>query len=257
MPKFRALAANAAFYINVIVWMLVCSPILLGPHRWAMGAIKSWAKSTMWLIRLTAGIKWEIRGLENIPRNPDGTMQGCIIACKHQSTWETFGLFPYLDNPAYILKQELMRIPLFGWYCARAGMIPVERSKSAQALRAMTKAAKAAVEDNRQLIIFPEGTRREVGAQPDYKSGTAHMYKQLAVPMVPAGLNAGLFWPRRQAKRFPGTLVISLLPAIAPGEDTKTVRAKLQSVIEAESARLVEEARNQDPKLPATPQPSA
>jgi 1-acyl-sn-glycerol-3-phosphate acyltransferase len=110
------------------------------------------------------GHQWEIRGLENVPRNADGSMQGCIIACKHQSTWETFGLLPYLDDPAYILKQELMRIPLFGWYCAKAGMISVERSKSAQALRTMTKDAKKAVEHNRQLIIFPEGTRQAVGA---------------------------------------------------------------------------------------------
>lgn len=251
MPKLRAIAANAAFYLNVILWMVIFSPILLGPRSWTISAMKGWAKSTMWLTRLTAGIRWEIRGLENIPRNADGSMQGCIIACKHQSTWETFGLLPYLDDPAYILKQELMRIPLFGWYCAKAGMISVERSKSAQALRTMTKDAKKAVEQNRQLIIFPEGTRRAVDSEPDYKSGVAHMYKQLEVPMVPAGLNSGLFWPRRQGKRFPGTLVISLLPAIPAGEDTKQVRGDLQEIIETETDRLVAAARQ------AKPQPSA
>jgi 1-acyl-sn-glycerol-3-phosphate acyltransferase len=251
MPKLRAIAANAAFYLNVILWMVIFSPILLGPRSWTISAMKGWAKSTMWLTRLTAGIRWEIRGLENVPRNADGSMQGCIIACKHQSTWETFGLLPYLDDPAYILKQELMRIPLFGWYCAKAGMISVERSKSAQALRTMTKDAKKAVEQNRQLIIFPEGTRRAVDSEPDYKSGVAHMYKQLEVPMVPAGLNSGLFWPRRQGKRFPGTLVISLLPAIPAGEDTKQVRGDLQEIIETETDRLVAAARQ------AKPQPSA
>ncbi|MEO0383484.1 MAG: lysophospholipid acyltransferase family protein [Pseudomonadota bacterium] len=250
MPQLRSIAANAAFYINVILWMVICAPILLGPRKWSIAAMKGWAKSTMWLTRLTAGIKWEIRGLEHLPRNADGTMSGCIIACKHQSTWETFGLLPYLDDPAYILKQELMRIPLFGWYCSRADMIPVERAKSAQALRTMTKAAKKAVDANRQLIIFPEGTRKAIGADTDYKSGTAHMYKQLAVPMVPAGLNSGLFWPRRQGKRYPGTLVISLLPAIPAGEDTKKVRAELETIIEAETEKLIAEARNDNPQLP-------
>jgi 1-acyl-sn-glycerol-3-phosphate acyltransferase len=251
MPKLRAIAANAAFYLNVILWMVICSPILLGPRRWTISAMKGWAKSTMWLTRLTAGIQWEIRGLENVPRNDDGSMRGCIIACKHQSTWETFGLLPYLDDPAYILKQELMRIPLFGWYCAKAGMISVERSKSAQALRTMTKDAKKAVEQNRQLIIFPEGTRQAVGAEPDYKSGVAHMYKQLNVPMVPAGLNSGLFWPRRQGKRYPGTLVISMLPAIPAGGDTKAMRVELQEAIESESNTLVAEERQSNPALPS------
>ncbi len=249
MPKLRAIAANIAFYLNVILWMVICSPILLGPRRWTISAMKGWAKSTMWLIQLTAGITWEIRGLENVPRNTDGSMQGCIIACKHQSTWETFGLLPYLDDPAYILKQELMRIPLFGWYAASAGMISVERAKSAQALRIMTKAARKAVEHNRQLIIFPEGTRRAVDAEPDYKSGVAHMYKQLEVPMVPAGLNSGLFWPRRQGKRFPGALVISLLPAIPAGGDTKAVRAEVQDLIETETDSLVTAERQSNPGL--------
>ena len=244
MPQLRAFAANLAFYLNVVVWMVVCSPVLLGPRHWAVRAMKAWAKSTMWLIRWTAGIAWDVRGLDNIPRRNNGAaMAGCIIAAKHQSAWETFGLLPYLDDPAYILKKELMMIPLFGWYCAKAGMIPVERTKSAQALRDMTRAARKAVAEDRQLIIFPEGTRRSVDAPPDYKSGVAHIYKQLDVPLVPAALNSGLFWPRRQRKRFPGTLVVSMLPAIPPGEDVKAVRGDLQEIIETETARLVAEGR--------------
>ena len=250
MPQLRAIAANIAFYGNVIVWMIVCIPALLGPRRWSLGAIRGWALTTMWLLRLTAGIRWEVRGLENLPRQSDGTMAGCIIAAKHQSAWETFGLFPYLDDPTYILKQELMRIPLFGWYCARAGMIAVERSKSAQALRAMTKAARDVVQDGRQLIIFPEGTRQAVDAPPDYKSGVVHLYKQLGVPMVPTALNSGLFWPRRKGKRYPGTLVVSILPPIPPGEDTKAVRVELERLIEAETGKLVAEARAANPQLP-------
>ena len=251
MPRLRAIAANAVFYGNVIVWMIVCAPALLGPRRWSLRAMKAWALSTMWLTRLVAGIAWDVRGLEHIPRRADGSMAGCIIACKHQSTWETFGLLPYLDDPAYILKEELMRIPLFGWFCARVGMISVERGKSAQALRAMTKAARQAVEDGRQLIIFPEGTRQPVGAPPDYKSGTTHLYKQLGVPMVPAALNSGLFWPRRKGLRYPGTLVVRLMPAIAAGEDARAVRALLETTIEQETDALVAEARARDPQLPA------
>ncbi|MBV6658373.1 MAG: 1-acyl-sn-glycerol-3-phosphate acyltransferase [Devosiaceae bacterium] len=247
MPALRALIANTVFFANMVVWMIVCSPTLFLPDRYARKYMRAWARSTLWLLRVTAGMNWEIRGLENIPK------EGCLIAAKHQSTWETFALLPYLDKPIYILKKELIDLPLFGWYARRAGMIPVERSRHASALLAMTRAAKESVAEGGHLIIFPEGTRRPVGAPPDYKSGTTHLYKQLGVPIVPAALNSGLFWPRRQFRRHAGTIVISFLPPIAAGEDPKAVRGQLQEVIEAETQALVDEAlavRN-PPPLPS------
>ncbi|MFK7792449.1 MAG: lysophospholipid acyltransferase family protein [Devosiaceae bacterium] len=249
MPQFRALAANAVFYLNTLVWLIICLPLLAGPPRWSLLAVQAWAKMTMWLLRIIAGIKWEIRGLENLPRE-NGKMQGCIIASKHQSTWETFGLFPYLENPVYILKQELMSIPIFGWFSTRAGMISVDRKKGASALREMTKDAREAVANGRQLIIFPEGTRKPVGAEPEYKSGVTHLYKQLEVPLVPTALNAGLFWPRRKMERYPGTLVVSILPAIPAGQDPKATAQLLQERIEAETDKLVADERAINPQLP-------
>lgn len=247
----RALAANAVFYLGTLVWLVVCLPLLLAPRSWAIAGVKKWAAFTLWGLRFAAGIQWDIRGLENLPRNDDGSMQGCIIAAKHQSTWETFGLFPYLDNPVYILKAELMRIPIFGWFCSRAGMIAVDRKKGAGALRQMTQDARQAVANGRQLIIFPEGTRRPVGAPPDYKSGVTHLYKQLGVPMLPTALNAGLFWPRKQLKRYPGTLVVSILPAIPAGQDPREAAAQLQIEIERETDGLVADARASNPALPS------
>lgn len=242
IPTLRAAAANIAFYLNTLVWGIVCAPTFVAPRSWTTWTIKGWAKSSMWLIRWTASIKWEVRGLENLPRT-DGKMGGFILAAKHQSAWETFGLLPYLDDPAYVLKQELMYIPIYGWYAARADMIPIIRGNRGKALRKMTSAAKKAVGNNRQIIIFPEGTRRAVDEDPDYKIGVFHLYKALQVPIVPVALNSGQFWPRRKFKRFPGTLVMSILPPIEPGLSTDEARTLLEGGVEQETNLLVEAER--------------
>ena len=249
MPTLRAALANLIFYGNMMLWIIASLPALAGPPRWAMACMKGWALSTLHMLRLVVGMKWEIRGLENLPEG------GCILAAKHQSTWETFALLPYLDAPTYILKKELLDLPGFGWFARRGGMIPVERSRHAQALLKMTKAARAAVQGGSQLIIFPEGTRRPVGAPPDYKSGMTHLYKQLGVPIVPVALNSGLFWPRRRFQRFPGTILVSILPAIPAGEEAREVAGRIEETIEAETARLVDEARAA-PNPPPLPGPA-
>src|SRR5690606_19631033 len=145
---------------------------------------------------------------------PEG---GAIIAAKHQSMFETFALFPLLDRPAFIMKQELARLPLWGWYATRAGMIAIERERGATTLRTLAGRVKAAVGEGRHVVICPEGTRRPPGAPPDYKGGIAHLYRITGAPVVPVALNSGLFWPRRQFLRHPGTIVIEFLPAIPPG----------------------------------------
>ncbi|MEM6711898.1 MAG: lysophospholipid acyltransferase family protein [Pseudomonadota bacterium] len=252
MPTLRALVANILFYANMVLWLIPALPILLGPRRWSLNAIRVWSHFTMWMLAVTVGLRWEIRGLDNLPTR-DGKQIGCIIASKHQSHWETFGLFPYLYDPAYILKKELLRLPGFGWFSARSGMIAVDRSRGSKALRDMTKAAKDAVDEGRQLIIFPEGTRRLVDAPPDYKPGAAHLYRQLGVPVVPAAINSGLFWPRRQFARYPGTIVVSILPAIPPGLESRDMLVTLQDAIETETDKLVEEARAAGTGAPPLP----
>lgn len=236
LHALRATLVNLLFYGNMVVWIIAWLPTLFGPPSWALAGLKAWSRHSLWLLRVTAGIDFEIRGRENLPPG------GCIIAAKHQSMWETFALMPYLDKPVYILKRELLAIPGFGWYARRGGMISVERARHAQALRRMTHDAREAVQNGAQLIIFPEGTRKPVGAEPDYKSGIIHLYKQLGVPVVPAGLNSGLFWGRKPGQRHQGKVIISLLPAIPPGEDGRAVLASLETQIETETAALVDEA---------------
>jgi 1-acyl-sn-glycerol-3-phosphate acyltransferase len=183
-------------------------------------------------------MRCEITGLENIPEG------GLMVAAKHQSFLETFALVTVFRNPVFILKRELTWIPLFGWGLTKLRMIPVDRGARARALAAVTRRAKVELGQNgRQLLIFPEGTRRAPGAPPAYKFGVAHLYAELNVPCLPVALNSGLYWPRRKFLRRPGTVRIEILPPIAPGLDKVTFQNLVQERIETASDRLVAQAR--------------
>ena len=156
------------------------------------------SRTSLWLLRTICGIKVEWRGVEKIPQG------ACIVAGKQQSLWERFSLYALLDDPTYVLKRELMWIPLFGWHMRKAGLIPIDRSAGISALSRMTARARKELGRSRQVVIFPEGTRRRPGAEPSYKPGVAHLYAKAGVPCVPLALNSGLFWPRRSLLRRPG-----------------------------------------------------
>jgi 1-acyl-sn-glycerol-3-phosphate acyltransferase len=235
----RSVAFNALFYLNLFCYMVAALPIMLLPYRSMVALGRSWAWTNLWLLRVVCGIKADIRGLEHIPPG------GAIIASKHQSAWETFALLPLVHNPVFILKRELMWIPFFGWCLWKSQMIPVNRGARGPALAAMTQRARIEVERGRQIIIFPEGTRRAPGAEPRYKFGVAHLYAELGVPCVPVALNSGLFWPRRSFRRFPGTVRIEFLDPIQPGLDKQVFADRLCATIETATARLVEEGRRE------------
>jgi 1-acyl-sn-glycerol-3-phosphate acyltransferase len=157
-------------------------------------------------------------------------------------------LLPPLSFPTIVMKRELKKIPLFGLYTITTGMIHVDRGKGAPALRALAARGREEASKGRQIVIFPEGTRRPPGAPPDYHTGVALLYKALKVPVVPVAVNSGLYWPRRSLLRYPGTVVIEFLPPITPGLDSKSFLDKLQFVVEGASDRLlVEAARSANP----------
>jgi 1-acyl-sn-glycerol-3-phosphate acyltransferase len=235
----RSVIFNVLFYLTLVGYLLAAMPALLLPHRYMFAIARAWARTNLWLLRVICGIKADFRGLEKIPRG------GYIMASKHQSMWETFALLPYVEEPTFILKRELMWIPLFGWCLWKAQMIPVDRGARGPALAAMTERAKIEVRRGRQIIIFPEGTRRPPGAEPQYKFGVAHLYAETGVPCVPVALNSGLFWPRRSFRRFPGTVVVQVCEPMAPGLDKSDFIARLQETIETASAKLLEEGRRE------------
>jgi len=204
------------------------------------------------MLRHICNIKVDFRGLDKIPRG------AVLVASKHQSLWETFALMLVLEDPAYILKRELMFIPFFGWYAWKDAMIPVDRGRGSQALTEMTTRAREELARGRQIIIFPEGTRRAPGAEPNYKFGVAHVYADTGVACVPLALNSGLFWPRRSIRRYPGTIVVEALDPIPPGTDKPFFADMLKQRIEGATARLIAEgerelAANGFNRVPSSP----
>jgi 1-acyl-sn-glycerol-3-phosphate acyltransferase len=157
--------------------------------------------------------------------------------------WETFAILPLLDDPAMVLKRELSFIPFFGWFIFKFRMIRVERSAGRSALKRMVADAREAARMDRQIVIFPEGTRRPPGAPPAYKPGAAALYLSLRLPCVPVALNSGLYWPRRKFLRYPGTIIMEFLPPIPAGLSREAFSTRLEEVIESASNRLVAEGR--------------
>lgn len=241
----RSLAYNALFYVNLVVLLILALPTFLMPRHGILFMAKTWGRTSLWLLRVVCGTKVEWRGLERLPKSGRPGSGGYLVAAKHQSIWETFALVPLFDDPTFIIKRELQWIPVFGWFTIRGEMIPVDRRAGAQAVPRMMAHARRAIAENRQIVIFPEGTRRPPDAQPAYKFGVARLYAETGAPCVPIALNSGVFWPRRRFLRYPGTIVVEILEPIPPGLASPAFMQRLQEDIESATARLVAEGRAQ------------
>jgi 1-acyl-sn-glycerol-3-phosphate acyltransferase len=231
----RSLAFNAVFYVNLALHMAVAIPTFVLPQRFMVQISRSWGATSLWLLRVICGIKVEWHGLEKIPQG------AFLVAAKHQSAWETFALLPLFPMPTAIVKRELLRIPWFGWHLWKCGMIGVDRSAGRDALAGVIAGTRAALARGRQVIIFPEGTRRPPGAEPDYKLGIVQVYAAVGAPCLPIALNSGLFWPRRKFVRYPGTVRVEILDPLPANLPKREFFARLRNDIEAATARLVAE----------------
>jgi 1-acyl-sn-glycerol-3-phosphate acyltransferase len=237
----RSLLFNLLFYVTTALYVVLGSPLLFAPRSWAMAALANHAHFELFLLRHIVGLKLEVRGHDKLPRT------ACLVASKHQSAWETFALIPLFRDPALLMKRELFWIPFHGWFSKKFEMIPVDRDKGPAALRAMLRETRKRVVDGREIIIFPEGTRRPPGAPPDYKTGVVLLYEALGIPCVPVALNSGLFWPRRSLLRRPGMIVVEFLDPIPPGLPKSEFLSRLIESIETASNRLLAEVKAKEP----------
>lgn len=243
MIGIRSALFNIAFYLNLIVLMILGSPMMLRGRHGVFFMARLWATTSLWLLDKICGLRVEFRGVENIPGG------GYILAAKHQSFLETFAMLEHTPDFAIILKKQLVYIPFFGLYLMAAQQIGIDRSRGRNALAQIVKQAGSVLRAGRQVYIYPEGTRRPPGAPPAYKFGVAALYAETGAPCVPVALNTGLYWGRRGFARRPGVAVIEFLPPIAPGLARQEFAERLQTDIETACARLNEEARRADPAL--------
>ena len=249
VTAIRSALFTPAFFAATAIMAIAGIPVFLFlSQRRAIGYTQAWASVSLFLLRVLAGIRVEVRGRENIPAG------AALIAAKHQSAFETFALLPLLAFPTMVMKIELLRIPLFGQFSLACGMIMVDRARGGAALRELVHRGREEAGKGRQIVIFPEGTRRPPGAPPAYQTGVALLYKGLDLPVVPVALNSGLFWPRRSFLKYPGIVIVEFLPPIEGGLDSKAFLARLQSAIEFASDRLLVEAASARSPPPLPPE---
>jgi 1-acyl-sn-glycerol-3-phosphate acyltransferase len=224
MNAIRSLLFALVFYLGTLVAVLLAFPAAMIGQRPLTAVTHGWARYHRWCARIVLGIRSRIEGQ---PR------QGAVIvAAKHQSMFETIEMLLILDRPAVVMKRQLTDIPGWGWVARRYGVIPVDREGGAAALRRMLKAARAAIEDGRPIIIFPEGTRVPPGEKPPLQPGFAGLYKLLGLPVVPVALDSGRLWPRSFVKR-PGIVTVRVGEPVPPGLKRPEVEAAVHSSINA------------------------
>ena len=238
MTIVRSTVFQVLFFSWTALMCVALLPAISVPRSAAVGLIRFWSRSVLWLLARVVGLTYEVRGRDHI------ASASTVYAFKHQSAWETIALFLLLDDPAVVLKKELLAIPLVGWYLRRLNMIAIKRDAHATALRHMIESARREFAHDRPIVVFPEGTRTPPGARRTYHPGIAALYRELEVPVVPVALNSGLFWQRRALIKRPGRITIEFLPVIPVGLSRQAFMSTLEERIEAATAALVHEAVN-------------
>lgn len=248
MVLLRSILFQIFFWTFSIILNLIWLPSLLMPRRAVVRGMEIWAAGSFWGLKHIAGLDYEVRGQENIVQGP------AIYASKHLSMWETIATHILLKDPATIMKRELLYVPGYGWYAQKCEMIVIDREGHAKTIRSMIADGKKRLTEGRPIVIFPEGTRRKLGAEPDYKPGVAALYTALDVPCVPIAHNSGLYWPRRGLLRKPGRIIVEFLPVIPPGLKRQEVMAELERRLEKATARLLAEGGYVEAKATAAAQ---
>jgi 1-acyl-sn-glycerol-3-phosphate acyltransferase len=235
MTFLSSLLFNIAFFVVSAGIALCALPLLAMPRGAHNAAMRAWARIVVALLRVIVGVRLELRGMEHIPPG------ACVIAAKHQSAFDTAVWLALLPAAAYVLKQELLSIPLYGWHARKARMIPVDRAGGGAALRRMLRAASAALAEGRQVVIFPEGTRTAPGQRVPYLPGVVAIAGAASVPVIPVATDSGRVWGRRAFIKRPGVIRISVLPPLPPRLPRARLLSALELAIETETDRLLAE----------------
>ncbi|MCB9965109.1 MAG: 1-acyl-sn-glycerol-3-phosphate acyltransferase [Rhodospirillales bacterium] len=237
MIFLRASLFNLCFFGVTTVMCFACLPALLLPKSGVLGVARFYLRVVYFFERHILHLDYEVRGLEHLPKG-----QSFLVAAKHQSTYETLKLHFIFDDPAIILKKELLNIPIWGWFLARTEPIAINRKKAREASKQIIDGAKRVMTQKRPIIIFPQGTRVPLSQTPQerpYKIGIARMQDATHLPIIPLALNTGKFWPRHSWLKYPGIVIFEFLPAIEPGQPPQEVLKTLEETIESHSQNLL------------------
>ena len=236
-------ARSVLFAVGALAWTALLSilflPLLLAPRRGIQRGGRVWIQGLMGWLALTCGLRYRIEGREHLPSG------AVIVAAKHQSAWDTLIFHLLLEDPVYVLKRELFRVPFIGWYLRKAGNVGIDRSAGFRALKAMTPEVERALAAGSQVVVFPEGTRSAPGASRPYQPGVAVLYSSCDVPVVPVALNSGVFWGRRSFYKYPGEITLAFLPPMPEGLDRRAFLRALENSVETAAERLRRQGERQ------------
>ena len=236
MIVVRSLIFALLFYLWSAAVAILCVPVLwFAPRLWAVAVMRFWSRTVVWLLKPVCGVKVEMRGLQYLPKGP------ALVAAKHQCMFDTMAPLTAFPDAAFVMKRELMRIPVYGWYTQKTEMIVVDREANAKALRQLLIDTRDRLAEGRQIVIFPEGHRMAPGAKGEYKPGVAGIYRDLGLPCIPMATNSGVHWPAHGFLRHPGTIVYEFLEPIPPGLHRAEFMRVLQERIETASTALMRE----------------
>lgn len=234
MIYLRSIAFNIYLVIATLGVLIVYLPTLWWGDKHKFRGSRAWDRVLRVGMHRILNITVHIEGMEHLPPPP------YLVACKHQSAWETIALGGVFPGIIFVIKKELMRIPLLNLYFKKQGVLVIDRARGTSALHKMTHDALAHVARGNCILIFPEGTRTAVGEKRPYKTGIARLYQALSVPIVPVAHNAGTLWSRRSIVKYPGCITVRILPAIQPGLDKKMFMQCLEGTIETATDELIE-----------------
>lgn len=229
----RTLAFTLAFYLWSVAMVLVCIPALALPRRYTTAAFRLYARGIFLLLKLVAGVTVELRGRENVPTGR------AMIAAKHLCMFDVFAQFAWLPDSCFVMRKELLRIPFFGWYARKAGMVVIDREGRVKALQAMVRESRERLAEARQLVIFPEGHRGEPGVAGHYQPGVAALYRELDMPVTMVATNSSVHWPTLGYLRPPGVIVFEYLPPLPAGLKRGDFMRQLEDSIETASNALL------------------
>lgn len=231
----RSTLFNILFFSYTAVALICVMPLILISTPAVRWYSRQWARVVFFLARNVAGITWELRGHTELLK------PGTLVACKHQSAWDTIVFVLIFDGPTYVMKKELGYVPLYGWLARNQGHIFVDRKAGASAMRNLKRQSQAALKGGRSIVIFPQGTRVAPRTAAPYQPGVAGLYSAAQAPVVPVALNSGLFWGRRKYLKHPGTILMEVLPEIPAGLDRATLMREIETRIETATTRLEDE----------------
>lgn len=243
MTFIRSTIFNICFFFTTIIACIICLPTLFMARGASMAVVDGWIWFVHRLEKYILGLDFEVRGIENLPA--DGSF---IVAAKHQSTYETLKLHILFDDPAIIMKRELLKIPLWGRYLARIKPIAIDRSDRDSAMKSIESGAIEVKDQGRPIVIFPQGTRVSIGTSTQdkpYRFGVVRMQEATKLPIIPMALNTGYFAPKGKWNKRPGTVIFEFLPAIEAGQERSAVMERLERDIEETSDKLIEDAKAQ------------